>query len=85
MGDHDNQDKQGRSSRNSNKNESECYSSAAIMKELKAINSGLDRMQIDMERQDNSRIDSMETQVNSRVDKLHGSLEKMMAENQNVS
>ena len=84
MGDHDNQDKQGRSSRNSNKNESECYSSAAIMKELKAINSGLDRMQIDMERQDNSRIDSMETQVNSRVDKLRGSMEKMMAENQNV-
>lgn len=41
-------------------------------------------MQIDMERQVNSRIDSMETQVNYRVDKLRGSMEKMMAENQNV-
>ena len=67
MGDHDKQDKQGRSSRNSNNSESECYSSAAIMKELKAINSRLDRMQADMERQVNSRTDSMETQANSTV------------------
>lgn len=54
------------------------------MKELKAINSRLDRMQSDMERQVSSRIDSMENQVNSRVDNLRGSMEKMMAENQNV-
>ena len=82
MGDHE---KQGRSSRSSNKNESECCSSStAVMKELKAINSRLDRMQSDMEKQVNSRIDSMEKQVNSRVDKLRGSMEKMMAENQDA-
>lgn len=40
--------------------------------------------QSDMERQVNSRIDSMEKQVNSRVDKLRGSMEKTMAENQDV-
>lgn len=81
MGD---QDKEGRSSRSSKKNESECCSGAAVMKELKAINSRLDRLQTDMEKQVNARIDSMEKQVNSRVDKLRGSLEKMMAENQNA-
>lgn len=81
MGD---QDKQGRTSRNSNKNDTECCSSAAVMKKLKAINARLDRIQIDMGKQVNARIDSMEKQVNSRVDKLCESMEKMMAESQNV-
>lgn len=53
------------------------------MKELKAINASLD-IQIDIEKQVNTRIDSMEKQVNSRVDKLCESMEKMMAESQNV-
>ncbi|CAJ1066510.1 PREDICTED: uncharacterized protein LOC106519492 [Xyrichtys novacula] len=69
----------------SNKNESECCSGgAAIMKELKALNTRLDRMQIDFENQVNSRSDSMEMQVNSRVDKLCGSMEKLTAENKDA-
>lgn len=49
------------------------------MKELRVLNARLDRMQSDMERQVNSKIDSMEKQVNTKVDKLCGSMEKVMA------
>ncbi|CAJ1069751.1 PREDICTED: uncharacterized protein LOC106519492 [Xyrichtys novacula] len=77
------QEKQLRS--RSNKNDSECCSgSAAIMKELKALNTRLDRMQIDLENKVNSRIDSMQKQVNSRVDQLCGSMEKLIAENKDA-
>lgn len=46
----------------------------------KQVNSKIDSM----EKQVNSRIDSIEKQVNSRVDKLHGSMEKLMAVNKDV-